>query len=830
MKRWVTKIKLNIRIVILLVTITLITVIFVTKTINKANQRHFKEMSQFETQSVANQMADLLFNQKTAVDTLSRNPQLKAWYLDEDNPKLAQAAHDVIEEYKQMMYTKTIFLTIDASYHYYMTSETDDSEKPLSPIGTLDRGISDDLWYFTLEEQEQIMMLNIDRDRYYNELRLWFNQKVIAEDTMIGVVGTGIRLNQVNDLLMQNQSNNFAHETRIINDYGIIQVSQDNNEIRENSFGESQLIESTIYKLSGLSAQKDTIETFIKSDEKCLVLSTKSPQNEYVFYKIRGTNLIVLNQYHNDSLYEGKVILIVVMLIIVLMLAFLMVYYCSMKHLYRKPLAKLINGIDKGNYEILEVAQRHDDWGKLAMSIQSMMMRLSSSNQKLIEDVEQRTQELKKAYVKIEANGLKLQELVNSIPIGIFMINNQHDLIYANPEFLRMYHYSDLGQLKHGIKNDLLSFFGSERDLKKYVEAIDALKETSKISLVSRNRSGETFWAEINLRLLEDNDYDWSIEGTVINIQSQKDYELDLYELATKDRLTEIYNRHYFDKMIREEIQRNDRYPLALSLIVFDLDHFKRVNDRWGHDKGDEVLKTVTKIVSEGIRTTDIFARWGGEEFVVLCPHTTQIQATNVAEKLRRQIEKTNMVNEIKVTSSFGVAERLRFEDYESWFRRADQALYAAKKSGRNQVSACEWITEDANHTTQLVWDEAFEFGIDKMDIAHQRIFYLSNRLFEKIRKKESAKEIFEQIIAESVSHFREEEEEMKQVGYERYLAHQTAHREILEKINKIYHRYLIQEIAVEEIYSFVSNEMMMDHILIEDGHFASYLSGDKSE
>jgi len=156
--------------------------------------------------------------------------------------------------------------------------------------------------------------------------------------------------------------------------------------------------------------------------------------------------------------------------------------------------------------------------------------------------------------------------------------------------------------------------------------------------------------------------------------------------LARTDSLTGIMNRPAFEEVLSKEITRSRRYRMPISLILFDIDDFKALNDKYGHLFGDKILKRITSVVKESIRGTDIFARWGGEEFVVLLPNTTITETLSVAEKLRKKIQSVGMGTKAPVTASFGVTE---VEDGDDAFRvilKADKALYIAKTNGKNRV------------------------------------------------------------------------------------------------------------------------------------------------
>ena len=159
---------------------------------------------------------------------------------------------------------------------------------------------------------------------------------------------------------------------------------------------------------------------------------------------------------------------------------------------------------------------------------------------------------------------------------------------------------------------------------------------------------------------------------------------------ARTDPLTGLANRRGFDERFGQVVQETDRYGGAAALVLLDIDHFKKVNDTYGHEAGDVVLIAVARAIAEGRRTVDLSARLGGEELAVLLPQTDAGGGREVAERLRKRLEALRVMTgagEVKVTASFGVGEYTsRAGDSAAVYDRADQALYAAKRGGRNRV------------------------------------------------------------------------------------------------------------------------------------------------
>lgn len=159
-----------------------------------------------------------------------------------------------------------------------------------------------------------------------------------------------------------------------------------------------------------------------------------------------------------------------------------------------------------------------------------------------------------------------------------------------------------------------------------------------------------------------------------------------LKEISIRDALTNIYNRRKLDEILEYEYNRTKRYSREFSIILLDLDLFKSVNDKYGHSVGDKVLIETAEILKNNMRNSDIVGRWGGEEFLIICPETEIQQALHISDKLRNVIEKHEFSVANRRTSSFGVATYKNGDTIEDLIIRADKGLYLAKEKGRNRV------------------------------------------------------------------------------------------------------------------------------------------------
>lgn len=207
-----------------------------------------------------------------------------------------------------------------------------------------------------------------------------------------------------------------------------------------------------------------------------------------------------------------------------------------------------------------------------------------------------------------------------------------------------------------------------------------------KVSAMLRNRL-RNYAKTVEAKNRELTEFNQSLEKKVYE-RTEELHEAykKMKQLAVTDTLTGIYNRYYFNSALEKEIHRAHRYERSFALLMFDLDHFKNVNDTYGHAVGDRVLVSLSNLVASCLRESDIFARIGGEEFVIILPETGEELSLEIAERIRKNVEAHSFEPVKKVTISIGLVRHRPEEDLEELLKRVDSALYAAKNSGRNRV------------------------------------------------------------------------------------------------------------------------------------------------
>jgi len=301
----------------------------------------------------------------------------------------------------------------------------------------------------------------------------------------------------------------------------------------------------------------------------------------------------------------------------------------------------------------------------------------------------------------------------------------------------------------------------------------------------------------------------------------------ELERLSAIDVLTGAWNRAHLDRVVDAEIARSLRLHQPLSLILLDIDHFKSVNDAHGHAVGDAVLKQLVRVVRSCVRSSDLVFRWGGEEFVVLCPATGFRRAARLAEKLRETVASRKFPNVEKVTLSLGVAEHLALETSLGWFKRVDGQLYLAKQGGRNRIcvdergSAIYWAKSEGGGALQLDWREEYESGNDIIDAQHRQLFELANQLIDVFGRPldsgSNALDIMDDLIAHAQRHFQDEEAIMRELGFAELEEHVQAHSGLRQRALELRAGVTEGTTTFGAVVEFLARDLVARHLFTAD-------------
>lgn len=272
---------------------------------------------------------------------------------------------------------------------------------------------------------------------------------------------------------------------------------------------------------------------------------------------------------------------------------------------------------------------------------------------------------------------------------NITLLSTNNKLISINKVGLDFFGYGSLRELtdEHISISDF--FIETENCInkhtygKKWLEKLSKnTKDTHTVNIRGEMDNISQFFHIKVSKMRYNNTYLISLNN-ISNLVREKE---EIRTIADHDALTHIYNRVKFNSMFTQIIDTSQRHNEDFSIILFDIDHFKSVNDNYGHNVGDRVLVELVSLVKIGLRDKDVFARWGGEEFVVLCKRTSVRQAEQLATRLRKDIENYTFDVVKKMTCSFGVSQFKVGDSKNELFQRVDEALYLAKDRGRNQV------------------------------------------------------------------------------------------------------------------------------------------------
>lgn len=289
--------------------------------------------------------------------------------------------------------------------------------------------------------------------------------------------------------------------------------------------------------------------------------------------------------------------------------------------------------------------------------------------------------EHKKARLEIE----KLSKAIEQVDDVVYITDRNGNITYVNRAFCRHTGYSKeeiIGQPSKIFKSGMhdLSFY---KNLWYTILSGEVFRDT----LINRKKNGDLYYEKKTISPLKDDQYKViGFVSTGKDVTEEVMIQQEISKMATTDALTGVYNRRKLEELFALEQERTKRFGNPLSLLLLDIDHFKSVNDKYGHNVGDEVLKHFASVVKENIRQIDILARWGGEEFIIVCPGTVGNDGMTLANKIRAAVEQSSFPVVERVTVSIGVSEFLAKDSFASMIKRADEGLYEAKAAGRNRA------------------------------------------------------------------------------------------------------------------------------------------------
>lgn len=301
--------------------------------------------------------------------------------------------------------------------------------------------------------------------------------------------------------------------------------------------------------------------------------------------------------------------------------------------------------------------------------------------------------ELTRVEQALRRSGENLRIVLGAAPVALVLtrLRDQH-VVLANERCAALFGVP----LEEVVGQRTRDYYVDPAERDQMIELLSQRGQLDSHLVRLKKRSGEEFWAEMAARIVDLDGQRCSLVG-IFDVTAQKHLEEQLRELATRDSLTGAANRRHFVELTHAERERSLRHGAPLSLCMLDADHFKGINDQYGHVAGDHALMAIARAVTSQLRVSDVLGRLGGEEFAILLPNTDLAGARILAERVRDAVARAEVSGAelpdgraaaVRVTVSLGVAQLRDDESWESLLQRADRALYAAKDLGRNRVQA----------------------------------------------------------------------------------------------------------------------------------------------
>lgn len=355
-------------------------------------------------------------------------------------------------------------------------------------------------------------------------------------------------------------------------------------------------------------------------------------------------------------------------------------------------------------FELLLSGEKKEELFRYQQNDKFFQMRLiKDSNENIVSTLTDITEEqnMKKLLLQNENNIKQLNDAIKGSNIGIWDFFPQEGRIVANETWVTQKKYkSEDFRAKEELFSDVID------GLNKWASIVhpDDLEPTSK--LIEKHLNGETEYYDAKFRMMcGDGKWRWihdlgqvfqrdeegnaiRMNGVHIDITNMKEIEFKLDSLSTLDYLTNVFNRKHYNTKISELLSLNKRYHTSFSILMYDIDNFKDVNDKYGHHVGDNVLIDMCKLVKSLLRDSDLLFRVGGEEFIILLPETNLKESEVVAEKIRKNVEQLITVKNNPITISIGLTEVTKHDTEDLIYQRVDKLLYVSKYNGKNKVTS----------------------------------------------------------------------------------------------------------------------------------------------
>ncbi len=680
--RFTNILAINVIVIVFLVSVIAIIATFRTRLIDIYTRYHITRVRHAIELEMSNEI--------TYIKTLSKSAPVVNWF---KNPEFETRAENLImkntDEYTSLTHDGLILTLVKEQKT--LLFEPDNYYRGNTVLKELDFSIEElERDEYLLEKSYHDYILSINSNSLSGINNLWFTAGVYDDSEFLGTISFSMNFdkiaNQLLDLDLDTiaihlvDSNGYIKSSSSI-DYRYLWKFENTNIIEEIDDTEFTNYFNKISDSNDLYINLNNPQVFKSDYNDGEIIATALP--------IGGTPWSVVSIASRQDLIESFVDESVLLYLLIIIVLLYMLLSISTEIIFKKPFSHLTKSL--ANFKTNKSAEiygtsREDEIGFISNTFKELSTQLVENNMELERTVSKRTDELKNLNIELAGNQNRLKKLFNSLPLGIITFNGDGELVSCNDYALSLFEIETFEDLKYILANnpETIHFIENYNDviLSTRINAFEPVQREL------RTKNAKFFWADIRILYVPSN-----LGGTtdlfdvfISNITKVKNNELELQKKAYYDELTGLRNRRYLDDYLADFFTNAENEGEKFTMIILDIDNFKKINDKFGHDIGDVTLKTLADILTNTVRNTEIVARWGGEEFVVLLPKCDERIGEALAERLRRKVATSDFVEVQNITITLGVAEKDPSESMDAWFKRADQALYLGKHSSKNVV------------------------------------------------------------------------------------------------------------------------------------------------
>lgn len=757
----------------LIATLFLVMIFFVALimlALNLISRNVASEIFNYHVDDVNHHIANTIHEETDILNAMLNDVEIRLWIEDENNELLATAAVNRIRTLNQSYGVCKSFVIFEESKHVYLFCD-EHFETGYSLLGTID-DLDDSFGFYNkglIPDNERIHLSEVMGDDM-----VWVDNYVHSDGEIKGMVGFGVDKNILFDVGFTS-SFGIGVDSVLANNKGVVylwdsKLSAEQREKVNRTFEEHK---RTIIH-NGRFINNDIATVPIRSEGYDYIATAQLPIGDV--YLVSFLTISRMMDSH-------QVIAFVILMVTIGMLVILAAQQIMYRH-YFKAYEDMYESIDKRVECLVKPEDATEDTEVDAIQVACYETMLTS-----------------------------LENMYRHIAIGIVFLNESLEVTYMNPFVGRLLGYENIHEI--GRFFDLMI---NPNDLA-YCKLRLRIGMRVELTTKLRTKEGLEHWCLVSIGV---GSKVGSLKYAVSIIDSEESVEEKerLQEVANHDELTGIINRRHLNNIIDREIETSKRYGYPLSMAIIDIDFFKEVNDMNGHIIGDVVLRELAKLISENIREADYFGRWGGEEFVVVMPHTDEVRALSAMDKLRKIIAMNSFHNRIIITCSFGVESYMPSETSDTWFERADSALYKAKSFGRNRI---ETYTSSLSLFDYTRYEKDYLTNISLIDQQHKELFLSIVQLHE--FSAAMTPSLIEAFLYDLKQHFMTEEFMMDESNYAKRAEHRLSHKRMVEETSERLMAYKSGMEEINRLIAYLLQDVLLKHLVEEDSLWAKTMN-----